>query len=331
MTSSERRKAPRIPRFLFLGLLASSLLSLLGMEVALFNLASHFQGYLLLSWFGFLILHRIIPKFRGAFWQPPRISMVALLAIGIHGLCIASLWWPPSHPDLEKPDRIDIVWFNMMFSEDALRKFERSLAKDLPDVIALGEIGPDVDLTLDGFPHRLRSPKHDLLIASKFPLERKRLTPVPGSGREQPGATVVIGRRRFRLVVVHFRQPVYPVHFTEFRRASTTAQEFDDLILVGDLNSTPWAAPFRHLLRDADMQHGRAGLGILGSWSIAATIPLAIGHWGTLPIDHMLYKGAIDLEHFELLDWSISDHRPLRGTFLIGSKRGREARSDDSR
>ncbi|MHC4379758.1 MAG: endonuclease/exonuclease/phosphatase family protein [Planctomycetota bacterium] len=328
MTSSERRRAPRLPRLLFLGLLASSLLSLLGMEVDWLNLASHFQGYLLLCWTGFLLLHRIVPRFRGAFWQPTRITSVGLVALLIHGLCIASLWWPPSHPDLEKPDRIDIVWFNMMFSEDALREFEGTMAKDLPDVIALGEIGPKTDLQLEGFPHRLRSPKHDILIASRFPLEHNRLTAVPGSGREQPTATVVVGRRRFRLVAVHFRQPVYPVHFTEFRIASTTAQKNEDLIMIGDFNSTPWSALFRHLLRDADLQHGREGRGILGSWSIAGNIPLKIGHWGTLPIDHMLYKGAIDLERFETLDWCLSDHRPLRGTFLIGTKRGRKARSD---
>lgn len=328
MTSSERRKAPRLPRLSLLGLMAASILSLVGMEVPWLNLFSHFQVYLLLAWGLFLLLHGLAPRFRGAFWQPPRVTRTGLFFLVVHALCIGSLWWPSTQPDLEKPDRIEVVWFNMKFSEEALRKFEAILAKDPPDVLALGEIGPKTELMLEGFPHRLRSPKHDLLIASRHPLERNQLVAVPGSGREQLGTTVVVGRRRFRVAAVHFRQPVYPVHFTDFRSADATARKYDDLILVGDLNATPWSALFRHLCRSADLQHGREGRGVLSSWSLAATIPLRLGHWGTLPIDHMLYKGAIGLEEFEVLDWCLSDHRPLRGTFLIGTKRGRETRGD---
>lgn len=323
MTSSERRKAPLLPRLALLGLAGASLISLLGAEIAALSILTHFQLYFCAAWAVFLLALRMAPQLRGAFWRPNRvITLGAMFFLG-HVLFVASLWLPASHPDLEKPDEVDIVWFNMMFKDKALRTLEGRIQNDPPDLLCLGEIGPKTQVQLEGYPFQFRSPKHDLLIVSKYPLEHGNLVTVPGAGREQLVARVAVGRRRFRIIAVHFRQPVYPSHFVEVKQAKVLAMEETEAILVGDLNTTAWAAQFRQLCRDTGMQHGRQGRGIMDTWALGS------GRWAPLPIDHMLYRGAIDLAEFEVMEWTESDHKPIRGKFLIGGKRGRKLPSDN--
>ena len=324
MTSSERRKAPLLPRLALLGLAGASLISLLGAEIPGLSIVTHFQLYHCAAWAVFLLALRMAPKLRGAFWRPNRVVTLGAMFFLGHVLFIASMWLPPSHPELEKPDEVDVVWFNMMYHEDALRTLEGRLASNPPDLFCIGEIGPKTQVKLEGYQFQLRAPKHDILIASRYPLELGNLVPVPGGGRELVVARAVVGRRRFRIIAAHFRQPVYPSHFHEVRQAKALAMEESEVILVGDLNTTAWAAQFRQLCRDAGMQHGRQGRGIMDTWAFSS------GRWGPLPIDHMLYRGAIDMTDFQVLDWTASDHKPIRGTFLIGGKRSRQFRGDDS-
>lgn len=319
MTSSERRKAPRLPRLFLLALVSASLISFLGAEILWLSILSHFQLYFCAAWTAFLLLLHLLPRFRGAFWRPIRVTTVAGLFLLGHALFVASLWLPPHHPELELPQEVDLVWFNMKFDPGALRVLEQRLAADPPDILALGEIGPRTEVELPGYPFQLRSTKHKILIASRLPLELSDLVPVPGGGRDQLLTRVVVGRRRFRLVAVHIRQPVRPVHFQEILQVTATAKKYDDIILIGDFNTSPWGAPFRHLCRDGGLQHGSEGRGVHNTFALGS------GRWIPLPIDHMFYKGAIDLKDFVLLDWTASDHRPLRATFLIGTKRGRKA------
>jgi len=210
----------------------------------------------------------------------------------------------------------------MMFKRTALTQLEEVLADDLPDILALGEIGPNTEVSLPGYPYQLRSPKDYILIVSRFPLENARLVNAPDSGRDQPTARVVVGRRRFELTAVHMRQPIYSAHYQEMNLVEQTANSAESVILIGDFNTTAWSAEFRHLCRNADLQHGRQGRGILDTWAVGS------GRWMPLPIDHMLYKGEIEMTDFELMDWTYSDHRPIRGKFLLGGKRQRKAASN---
>ena len=323
MSSKEGRKAPVFPRLAFLGLFAASAFSFLGMKWTWVSIFSHFQLHLGLAWIIFLSLFRLIPAFPRAFWQPKRIWQWSLLPLLGHGLVIGVLYIPIKAPQLEGPAEIDIVWFNMMFDKDALREFEKRIASDPPDIMAFGEIGTQTEVSLSDYPFQVRSPKHHLLLVSRFPLEFSKLVQVPGGGREQLTTRVAVGRRRFQLVAAHIRQPIYPVHFKEFEQLAATANQMDEVIIMGDFNCTSWAAQFQGLMVDADLHHAREGHGVLSTWGIGS------GHWMPLPIDHMVYKGAMELTSFEVMDWTSSDHRPIRGKFLLGGKLRRKIVSDD--
>ncbi|PCJ54883.1 MAG: hypothetical protein COA70_04115 [Planctomycetota bacterium] len=323
MTSKERRKAPVFPRLVLLGLFTASVFSFLGTELVWFSLFSHFQAYLATAWVAILALFRLMPAFPRSFWQPKLVTRAGVLMLLGHGLMIASLYFPVTPPELESPNEVDIIWFNMMYNSDALRELEELIAKDPPDILAFGEIGPHVDIELPGYTFQLRSPKHHLLLVSRLPLEFSKLVQVPGAGREQLSTRVAVGRRRFELSVVHMRQPIYPSHFQEFQVLGETAQKGNDVILIGDFNTTVWSSQFRDFVSDVELHHGREGRGIQNTWSPT------FARWAQLPIDHMLYRGSIELQELEAMEWTQSDHRPIRGKFLIGGKLRRKFTRDD--
>jgi len=323
MTSKERRKAPVFPRLVLLGLFTASVFSFLGTQLVWFSLFSHFQAYLALAWICILALFRLMPAFPRSFWQPKHVTRAGIAMLLGHGILIASLYFPVTPPELESPNEVDIIWFNIMFRNDALRDLEKLIAEDPPDILAFGEIGHNIEVELPGYTYQLRSPKHHLLLVSRLPLEHSKLVHVPSGGREQLSTRVAVGRRRFELGVVHMRQPIYPAHFAEFRVLNETAKKGDDVILAGDFNTTVWSSQFRDFVSDVELHHGREGRGIQNTWAPT------FARWAQLPIDHMLYRGSIELKKLEVMEWTGSDHAPVRGTFLIGGKLRRQILGND--
>ena len=77
------------------------------------------------------------------------------------------------------------------------------------------------------------------------------------------------------------------------------------VIIIGDFNSTPWAHPFRQLLRDAMLINGQTGFGIRNTW------PAVLPNMLRLPIDHVVHStGLQTIEHH--IGASVgSDHLPM--------------------
>ncbi len=324
VNSAKRRRFSRLPGLTFLGLALFSVLSFLGMVVGAVSIFSHFQFYLALSWAFFLLLFTLLPALRRCFWVPKRISKVSIFLLLAHAGAVASLWVGDKQPDLASPNSIDVVWFNSHHQLAGIADLERMLSANPPDVIAIAEAGPGVNINLPGFDHVWRSNRGSaIIITSRYPLENGRVLSSVEGARDQLVVDVVVERRRFKMVAVHLRKPYEPEHFAEFPALSSELSKFRDAIVAGDLNTTPWSAQFRNLCRDAELNHARAGFGLNNSFGLS--------RWKLcpIPIDHLLYKGSIGLEDFEVLPWISSDHRPIRATFLLGTPRGRKARGDD--
>jgi len=67
------------------------------------------------------------------------------------------------------------------------------------------------------------------------------------------------------------------------RVASWAAEQTDAVLVVGDLNATPWSHAFRMLIDDGGLVNSLAGAGLQPSW------PARLGPLG-IPIDHALHS-----------------------------------------
>jgi len=322
--SLKRLRFSRLPALAFVGLVLFSVLSFLGMVLSATSLFTHFHFYLALSWGFVLLAFALLPSLRRCFWVPRRIFQVGAFLLLAHTGVVGSLWIGTAQPDLASPNRLDIVWFNSHHQLAGITDLENLLAQNPPDVIAIAEVGPGVELNLPGFDYTWRSSRDSgILIASRYPLENQRILPSSAGARDQLLVDVIVERRRFKLMAVHLRKPYERGQSDEFTAIAATVVKLNDAIVVGDFNTTPWSAQFRNLCRDAELRHARAGFGLLNSFGLS--------RWRLfpIPIDHMLMKGAIGIENFDVLPWLNSDHRPIRATFLLGTPRGRKARGDN--
>ena len=86
------------------------------------------------------------------------------------------------------------------------------------------------------------------------------------------------------------------------------------VVLLGDLNSTPWGAHFRKLVHDSALRDSAQGRGVHPTWP--AIDPLL-----RIPIDHCLLSPAIGLVDRQVGPDIGSDHYPLIVDFVLPATR----------
>ena len=78
----------------------------------------------------------------------------------------------------------------------------------------------------------------------------------------------------------------------------------DPVMLLGDLNVSPWSFHFRRLIRVSGLRNASRGRGIHATWP-AHLLPLLI------PIDHCLYSRGIEILEKTVGSYVGSDHYPV--------------------
>ena len=82
------------------------------------------------------------------------------------------------------------------------------------------------------------------------------------------------------------------------------------VLLLGDLNASPWSYPFRHLLRDSGLRDGSLGKGFQPTWPAWMFLL-----W--IPIDHCLYSTGIQVIDKRIGGHVGSDHYPVVVEFVF--------------
>ncbi|MGB5065726.1 MAG: endonuclease/exonuclease/phosphatase family protein [Candidatus Competibacter sp.] len=195
-------------------------------------------------------------------------------------------------------------------------KIRRSILEHDPDFIVLLEATPWLLERLrefdDRYPHRIAAPREDnfgIALLSRQSLLRAEVVQFGAAGLPSITAEVAVGERRFILVGTH---PLPPISAGSARDrneqlaalALFARQTRQPLLLLGDLNVSPWSPYFARLLAASGLRDSADGRGILPSWPVNLA-PL----W--IPIDHALYSDGIEILHRETGLTLGSDHYPV--------------------
>jgi endonuclease/exonuclease/phosphatase (EEP) superfamily protein YafD len=86
--------------------------------------------------------------------------------------------------------------------------------------------------------------------------------------------------------------------------ADFTASETGEVVVVGDLNVSPWSPYFQDLLRDGKLRDSRRGFDLQPTWPTFCP-PLMT------PIDHVLTSGGLAVSGRRTGPNIGSDHRPI--------------------
>jgi endonuclease/exonuclease/phosphatase (EEP) superfamily protein YafD len=309
--------AGRVWRLAYTMVVVASCATLLGSQWYAFDLFAPFQAYLALVWLLALGLFAGLRRARLAFQRPGRAAGGAVLLLLLHLALLTRLYWPTNPAPPTNPATptvtLSVVWFNMKHDNAALRALESEFAAFAPDLLALGETNRDTQPDPRwGLTHVMHDQSARIGIWSRWPLEDRRAHAVAGD-RDVVDAVVVVDGLRLPVSAVHWRLPTRPSQQVAASFLAGLVRSRSPCLVLGDFNATPWSASLRMLQKEGGLWRARLPFGSFNSW--------AADPWHLLgvPIDHILFRGALRVEDVGLLPWNVSDHRPLRGrlTFTI--------------
>jgi endonuclease/exonuclease/phosphatase (EEP) superfamily protein YafD len=252
-----------------------------------FDLASsfrlHYAMVLAVATIGLLLLGR-----RG-------LAGAAAVLLLVNVVVVAPLWFgrtpPPEGPTLR-------VLAHNIYGGGPSRHAEilAALPSARADLAFFSQAMPDLAAAVEagGTEHRLLFPReetdsvHALMVATaaRDVIAADQVSLGPASPSSAVAVDVELDGRLIRVLGVHTRSPRTPsraaIRDSELRHVAAwvRAQEVPVLV-VGDLNTTPWSHAFRDLLAATELRDSQRGFGLQPTWPAGSGLAM-------IPIDHAL-------------------------------------------
>lgn len=250
-------------------------------------------------------------------WRGARFS--AAVAMGCLALQIGTLvplWLRPDQAAAATGSSMRILLANVHTTNRDFAAVRALLEREVPDVVVLQETDRTWLDALAGvrarWPHRVEEARADnfgIAVWSRHPLADARIVRFSRAGEPSVVARVQRGDETFVLVATHPIPPAGGMR-TALRDealaalAAFTSAQAEPVLVVGDLNCTPWSPRYRTLLRDGRLRDSGEGHGWQPTW------PSRLSVFG-IPLDHCLYGAGLRIRDRVVGPDIGSDHRPL--------------------
>ena len=231
------------------------------------------------------------------------------------GIVIASVGGAPA-AGVKTDETLRVVLLNVHTANQRFDRVREYLRGSKPHVAVLEEVDArwmEELAELRGlFPHQISEPRDDnfgIAMLSRLPLRHASIVELGEAGVPSLTARVEFFGRLVTLLGTHPLPPV-GARYTQLRNEQLSAvaafveQLEPPVVLLGDLNVTPWCNDFRRFVRASKLKDGFAGIGLHATWP-ARMWPLRI------PIDHCLVSADLRVTRKEVGPNVGSDHLPL--------------------
>ncbi len=233
-----------------------------------------------------------------------------------HAFVVAPCFVPRfQQPEAASSDVTRIVSINVHCQNRTDMALEDFLRESDPHVVAIQECTPFWRNVMQGlsdvFPHQhfvVREDAFGLGIISRIPLTKVRTVQLPGRIPLLLAEGKVSGQS-VTIVAAHLFPPRDDSHGMlrnqQFQKLADIVRQIDhEVILVGDLNCTPFSPYFQDFLRDSRLKDSRTGTGIQPTW------PSDL-FWLRIPIDHGLVSEGVQVIDLNVGSSIRSDHFPV--------------------
>lgn len=297
-----------LTKFLALVALASItglLLGMLGRYSWVLDLFSHLRVHyivaLAVSAVGLLLLRQ---------WRSAVLASVAALAA-----CIPTFEYLSAQALTSDAPSFKAISFNVWFRQRDQSAAVAYLESSGADVLVLQEISESQANTLSprlkSYPYAYLqgADESDTVVFSRWPILSTQIHKLAPDGVSAIRSVIEWHGQPITLIAVHLHWPIGPVSSrrrnAELEGLSRMAQPLEEpLIILGDLNVTPWSAHFKTLTDTFGLDDCAAGHGLNPTWpsqvlSLGIRIDhcLATSHWNTVRVWTGPHLG--------------SDHRPM--------------------
>jgi len=318
------RRIPALGALLTLSLLGASLLAATAGDFWLGDLAVHFPvqyaALALIAFVVFLIARR--PA-----WAALALTVAAINTLNAAPVLAARPPVPPSavaRGGLGDPVHVRVASINVLYSNDQFQRVADFIHHESPDVVVLMEMTADWRRALAGldrdYPyhhHTEGNGVRGLDLWSRLPCRDVGVLPI--EVRQEPAiqATLITPQGRpLRLFGVHATWPMAPPSASrrneQFELLAQRARATTGLplVVIGDLNVSPFSPYFRRLLAQGGLRSAADGFGWVPTWP-SFLLPAGI------QIDHALVNPAVTVQAFRRGAPDGSDHRPIVVDLLL--------------
>lgn len=233
-------------------------------------------------------------------------------------------------PDLSRSTRavpagtpLRVLVLNVHTESSGFADVARLIADTKPDVVGLVEVDTrwlaQLAPALTGYAHEIEQPRDD-----NFGVALYSLLPMTGSaeliGSRLPtvAATIDVHGTQLTLLLTHPIPPVGRAHLadevSQLTAVAARARTSTPVIVMGDLNATPWSRPFRDFIAASGLCDSRAGFGLQASFPATSALL-------RIPIDHVLVSCAIGVRSRVIERDVGSDHLPVLVDLIVPAMR----------
>ncbi len=288
----------------------------------LFDLAVHFRvQYAGLGLIGFILL---------LLARAPAWALLALIVAAFNAMYAAPalVTHPVSLPHMAgeaatgDPVRLRIASINVLYSNDEYSRVADFVRRERPDAVAMVEMNSDWRRALAGldkdYPYRFQTigpGGQGVTFWSRLPMKDASVLPI--GVRQEPAvqATLQVQGREVRVFSVHTTWPMAPASAgrrnEQLERLAEQARAVTlPLVVVGDMNITPFSPHFQQLLVDGGLRSAADGFGWQTTW------PTFMPPAG-IQIDHALVNSRVAVEHFSRGSTTGSDHLPIVADLVL--------------
>jgi len=295
----------------------------IGLAIAtLFGFLGRFHWFLdLFSHFRVQYMQLCLVPFFIAMWKRRNKRAVALvLLVCLNYALVLPLYIGKPAPAKEKPIRAMLM--NINAGNGNTKHVLDSIEGFSPDVLLLEEVTPkwvhELEVLNATYPYRVEEPQagcFGMMLLSKYPLEHGKVIQIGTAGVPSIVVDMYSPQGVVSIIGTHPLPPVGAAGSLQrnIQLASLPRivhQQKHPVLLIGDLNTTPWSPHFKQLLNESGLKNSMKGFGHQPSW------PNNIWFM-RIPLDHMLYSEGI-VVHNRMIGRDVgSDHFPVIMDFNV--------------
>ena len=277
------------------------------------DLAVHFRlQYAALALFVFVLF---------AAARRPAWAAIALLIAVTNGLIAAPLLVSrPAAAALSARDddgvAVRLAFVNVFFGNDDYRRVVGFVRAEKPDAVVFAEVDArwhgELGALKKDYPHEYAThgaAGRGLLLLSRLPIEKAAVLAMSNDAEPPLGVTLNVQGKPLHLLGVHTNWPF------GFRSRTSCDEQLEELaaaaqatarplVLLGDLNVSPFSSHFQRLLQVGQLRSAAAGFGWQPTWP--EFMPPA-----GIQIDHALVSPGVQVRNFRRGPQVGSDHRPV--------------------
>ena len=318
-TNNRAALALLAPKAALLGVLALSCAGFLGTAHRLLELASHFKVQYLAAACVCLLVFALARSRR---WAAAAAGVAALNAAFLLPYYLPA---PRGGGEAARRTRVKVLLANVNAANADYGRLLALVRATSPDVVVLQEVTEAWARAFEplhpDYPHMQVIPRPDtfgIAVYSRLPLGGAKTVALGGARVPALAARVEAGGAPFSLVTAHTYPPLAGMFEGRNEQlsqlGSLAAASARPVVLIGDLNVSPWSPYFAKLAREAGLRDARRGFGVLPTWPADRRIM-------SVPIDHCLVSPEVTVVSVETGAEIGSDHLPLAVTLEVPGAR----------